>query len=251
MGWPDSALSGPRRDRWKGGAQGKARAPRTASARVLADEKHPHRGRLAGDTSQAQEVHPGCQPDPSGVTRVPNDPMPAGPQRSEGIVVTRLPPTSWTVMLTGPDSRASKRISAEVAIGLGATERMRSNARSETSAQPDLRLRNHCGLLRPRLWYSARRDRHEIRVGRRDVALAVVVRPPGHDRPVGLQAQAVLPARRDRHEAGVGRGDVALAVVVRSPRPRSSRRTSGPGCDQPPAATATKPAFGAGTLHWP
>ena len=74
---------------------------------------------------------------------------------------------------------------------------------------------------------------------------------PGHDRAVGLEAQAVESARRDGHEAGVRRGHVALAVVVVSPGHDRAVGLQAQAVRRSPPATATKPAFGAGTLHWP
>ncbi len=62
-----------------------------------------------------------------------------------------------------------------------------------------------------------RGDGCKIRVGRGDVALAVIVVPPGGDRPVGLKAQAMHNARGDRHEIGIRLRYGALAIVTRPP----------------------------------
>src|SRR5258706_16390690 len=52
----------------------------------------------------------------------------------------------------------------------------------------------------------------EIAVGRRHVALAGVVAPPGHDGSVRLQPQAVKPTSRDPGEVRVGRRHSELTV---------------------------------------
>ncbi len=63
----------------------------------------------------------------------------------------------------------------------------------------------------------ARRDRNEVGVRHGDIALAVGVVPPCHDRSVGLEPQAVVAAPRDLHEVGVRRGDIALAAAIAPP----------------------------------
>jgi hypothetical protein len=72
--------------------------------------------------------------------------------------------------------------------------------------------------LRPRLWTAPRRDRYEVGVRSGDVALTILVVPPGHDYPVGLEAQTVIRAPRDRNEVRVRRGHIALvAIAIESP----------------------------------
>ena len=60
-------------------------------------------------------------------------------------------------------------------------------------------------------------DGDEVLVRRRDVTLAKLVVPPGHDRPVELQTQAVKSTPGGGLVVGVGRRYEALAVVASSP----------------------------------
>ena len=61
------------------------------------------------------------------------------------------------------------------------------------------------------------RGRHEIRIGRGYVALAVAVVPPHLDGSIRSQPHRAVVGPVDRREAAVRRGDVELAVVVISP----------------------------------
>jgi hypothetical protein len=49
------------------------------------------------------------------------------------------------------------------------------------------------------------------------MALAIEIVSPGHDGPVGFQAQAVIFSPSDCDEVSVGRRDMALAIAVSSP----------------------------------